>query len=58
MQADISKAINAAKSDWVMNGFTDQDWDAFCKKLDSYKLADMLDIFQKYLDAYYANMGS
>lgn len=58
IQADISKAINAAKSDWVMNGFTDQDWDAFCKKLESYKLADMLDIFQKYLDAYYANMGS
>ncbi len=58
IQADVTKAINAAKSDWVMNGFTDQDWDAFCKKLDSYKLPKMIDIFQKYLDAYYSSMGN
>ena len=58
IQADVTKAINAAKSDWVMNGFTDQDWDAFCKKLDSYKLSKMIDIFQKYLDAYYSSMGN
>ncbi|WP_191013799.1 extracellular solute-binding protein [Treponema zioleckii] len=56
IQADVSKAINTAKSDWVMNGFTDQDWDTFCKKLDSYKLPKMLSIFQKYLDSYYESM--
>ena len=27
LQADITKCINTAKSDWVMNGFTDADWD-------------------------------
>ncbi|MBQ9346738.1 MAG: extracellular solute-binding protein, partial [Oscillibacter sp.] len=27
LQADISTRINTAKSDWVMNGFTDADWD-------------------------------
>ncbi len=56
IQADVSKAINTAKSDWVMNGFTEEDWEAFCKKLDSYKLPTMLSIFQKYLDSYYASM--
>ena len=54
LQADITKCINAHKSDWIMNGFTDADWDAFQAELQSYKLNDLLAIFQKYLDAYYA----
>ena len=58
LQADISKTINAVKSDWVMNGFSGQDWQAFCKKLDSYHLDDYLALYQKYLDAYYASMGN
>ena len=29
------------------------DWDEYLKSLDSYGLNDMLEIFQKYLDAYY-----
>lgn len=58
IQADVSKAINTAKSDWVMNGFTEQDWDNFNKKLESYKLEKLISIFQKYLDSYYASMGN
>lgn len=54
LQADITKTINAAKSDWVMNGFDDSDWEQFQKDLEAYGLSDMLAIFQKYLDAYYA----
>ena len=53
LQADIVKSINAHKSDWIMNGFTDEDWDAYLKELDSYKLNDYLAMFQKYLDAFY-----
>jgi putative aldouronate transport system substrate-binding protein len=53
LQADIVKSINAHKSDWIMNGFTDADWDAYLKELDSYKLNDYLAMFQKYLDAFY-----
>lgn len=52
--ADITKTINASKSDWIMNGFTDADWDEYVKSLEAYGLSDMLAIFQKYLDAYYA----
>jgi putative aldouronate transport system substrate-binding protein len=37
-----------------MNGFTDADWDEYLKSLDAYGLNDMLEIFQKYLDDYYA----
>lgn len=54
LQADIQKTINAKKSDWIMNGFTDADWDEYLKSLDSYGLEDYLKIYQKYLDAYYA----
>ena len=54
LQADITKTINAKKSEWIMNGFTDADWDEYLKSLDAYGLEDLLAIFQKYLDAYYA----
>ncbi len=55
LTADITKEINAKKSDWVMNGFTDADWDEFQKNLDAYGLEEYLGIFQKYLDAFYAD---
>ena len=55
LQADIQKTINANKSDWIMTGFTDADWDQYLKDLDAYGLQDYLAIFQKYLDAFYGN---
>ena len=55
LQADIQKTINANKSDWIMNGFTDADWDQYLKDLDAYGLQDYLAIFQKYLDAFYGS---
>jgi len=53
LQADIQKCINAFKSNSVMNGFTDADWEQFQKDLDAYGLEEYLSIFQKYVDAYY-----
>ncbi|MDO4622242.1 MAG: extracellular solute-binding protein [Eubacteriales bacterium] len=55
LQADIQKNINAKKSDWIMNGFTDADWDQYLKDLDAYGLPKYLEIYQKYLDAFYAD---
>ena len=52
--ADISKTINAAKSDFVMNGVDDDKWEDLQDSLDAYGLDDYLEIFQKYLDAYFA----
>ena len=55
LQADIQKIINAKKSDWIMNGFTDADWDKYLEELDAYGLQKYLDLFQKYLDNFYAD---
>lgn len=55
LQADIEKTINAYKSEWIMNGFTDADWDQYLEEIDAYGLQEYLDIFQKYLDSYYAD---
>ena len=50
LQTDIEKLINANKSDWIMNGFTDDDWNQYLSELDGYGLEEYLQIFQKYLD--------
>ena len=55
LQADIQKAINAKKADWIMNGFTDADWDKYLKDLEAYGLSEYLELFQRYLDSYYAS---
>lgn len=55
IQTDIEKLINANKSDWIMNGFTDDDWNQYLSELDGYGLEEYLQIFQKYLDDYYAD---
>ena len=58
LQADIQKEINARKSDWIMNGLDDSKWNAYIKKLDAYGMDKYLGIFQKYLDAYYADSST
>ena len=50
IQADLVKSINAHKSDWIMNGFTDADWEAYLSELKGYKLDKYLEIYQKYYD--------
>ncbi len=55
LEPDLTKRVNTAKSDWVMNGFTDADWDQLQSDLQAYKLDEYLSILQKYLDSYYAD---
>ncbi len=57
LQADIEKTINRHKADWIMNGFTDADWEKFLDDLDAYGLEEYLGLFQKYLDAYNTQMA-
>lgn len=57
LQADIEKTINRHKADWIMNGFTDADWEKFLDDLDAYGLDEYLGLFQKYLDSYNAQMA-
>ena len=54
LQADVTKCINSHKADWIMNGFTDAEWDAYIEELNSYGLEEYLSIYQKYLDSFYA----
>ncbi len=54
LMADIMKCINTFKSDSIMNGFTDADWDKLQSDLEAYGLQEFLAIHQKYLDAYLA----
>lgn len=58
VQDDITKTINAAKSDWVMNGVTDDQWEDFKDDLEAYGLSEALEIYQKYLDAYYTYIST
>ena len=55
LQADLVTAINTTKADWMMNGFTDADWDKYLKDLEGYKLSEYLDIYQRNLDAFNKN---
>ena len=56
LQADIHKEIKTKKADWIMNGFTDKDWEEYLDKLEAYGLSEYLALFQKYLDSYNASM--
>ncbi len=56
LQADIQKTIDRNKADWIMNGFTDADWDKYLDDLEEYGLSEYLELFQTYLDSYNANM--
>ena len=51
---DTTKCINAAKSDWVMNGFDDAAWNQLQSDLEGYGMPKLLEIYQKYFDAYNA----
>ena len=55
--ADIKAEINTKKSDWIMNGMSDEDWNEYIKKLDAYGLQRFLEIYQSYLDKYFEALG-
>ena len=54
LNADIFQFINTTRSSWIMNGFTDADWDQFVSQLNAYGLDQYLSIYQKYFDAFNA----
>ena len=54
LQAEIQSYTNATRSEWIMNGMTDEQFAEFEKQLYAYGLEEYLGIFQKYLDAFYA----
>ena len=55
LNADIYKCINSFRADGIMNGVTDASWEKLQNDLKAYKVDEYLAVFQKYLDAFYAN---
>jgi putative aldouronate transport system substrate-binding protein len=52
LSADLTKTINAFKSNAVKDGFDDAAWNQLQADLESYGLTEYLEIHQKYFDAY------
>lgn len=57
LQADVQKHINAKKAEWIMEGVTDEEWNKYLTNLEKYGLTEYLELFQKYLDAYYEDVA-
>ncbi|MCR5557707.1 MAG: ABC transporter substrate-binding protein [Butyrivibrio sp.] len=55
IQTDLISYVNSTKSDFIMNGVTDEAWNEYLNKVNAYGLDEYLSIYQKYLDAFYAN---
>ena len=47
--------IYRKRSEWIVNGNIDQEWDAYKQELEKYGLSEYLTIKQKYYDQYQAN---
>ena len=52
LMADIQKCINNFKSNGIMKGFSDADWDKFQEDLKAYGIDEFLEIHQRYLTEY------
>ena len=46
LTTDIAQYINECRSRWIMNGYTENDWNEYIKKLDAYGLEEYLSRFQ------------
>ena len=55
IQTDLISYVNSQRSNFVMNGITDADWDAYVQQVNAYGLDEYLSIYQKYFDSFYAN---
>ena len=53
LATDIQSYINTTKAAWIMDGFTDSDWEEYLNELDDYGLEEYIGIYQKYLDEFY-----
>lgn len=54
IQTDLVSYLNTSKADFIMNGITDDSWNAYLDQVNAYNIDRYLEIYQQYLDAYYA----
>lgn len=54
---DLDSYVSRMKSEFVMNGKVEENWDEYIKTLGGYGLDEYLEIMQSNLDAYYNSIG-
>ena len=54
IQTDLVSYFNSSKAEFIRDGITDDSWNAYLDQVDSYGLDQYLEIYQKYLDDFYA----
>lgn len=54
IQTDLIAYINTSRSNFVMNGVTDAEWQEYLDNVSKYGVDEYLSIYQKYLDDFYA----
>lgn len=54
IQTDLISYINTSRSNFVMNGVTDAEWQEYLDNVSKYGVDEYLTIYQKYLDNFYA----
>jgi len=50
METDIFAEVKKFRAQAVMDGFSDSDWDAYCKRLEDLRYNDWLQWYQDYMD--------
>lgn len=55
IEADLMEYVNRKRSEWIVNGNIDEEWDAYLAELDRFRLPEWLEIKQKYFDEYLTN---
>lgn len=55
IEADMNDYIYRKRSEWIVNGNIDAEWEDYLKELEKYGLSDLVKIKQKYYDKYAAN---
>jgi putative aldouronate transport system substrate-binding protein len=54
IQTDLVSYINSTRAEFIRDGITDASWKAYVDQVNSYGLEEYLEIYQKYLDDFYA----
>ena len=54
IQTDLVSYLNSSKAEFIRDGITEDSWNAYINQVDAYGLDQYLEIYQKYLDSFYA----
>lgn len=56
LETDLKPYAERKKSEWIMNGGVEAEWDAYIQELQKMGLDELLSLKQQWLDSYFDNM--